>query len=100
MIACCQTILIVLHGDVKAVKGYYEGVYSYSGTINGRDYWVKAEGGRAIWYYPQYKDWAIGAEKKIGSNFRGITSISNLESTCPNNFKNQWLYYDTGHNWT
>ena len=74
----------------------YEGIYNYNGTINGRDYWVKVGGGRAIWYYPQFKDWAIGEEKKLGSNFRSITSISDSESTCPNNSKNDWNYWNNG----
>ena len=79
---------------MPACSLWREGIYSYNGTINGRDYWIKVGGGRAIWYYPQFKDWAIGEEKKLGSNFRSITSYS--ESTCPNNSKNGWKYYDNG----
>ena len=69
-------------------------IYSYKGTINGRDYWVKVGGGdRALWYMgPDYKDWSIGKESDLGENRGYILSSSNLASTCPTNSKNDWEY--------
>ena len=96
-LACCPTINIYLSGDVKNINGESEGIYSYKGTINGRDYWVKVGGGNeALWYVgPDYKDWSIGAESALGENRGYILSSSNLESTCPTNSKNVWNIYNT-----
>ena len=93
-IACCPTISIVLGSDVKNIQVEYEGLYSYNGTINGRDYWVKFEGGSAIWYIPDFKDWAIGEEMDLGSKTCSAQTSSDLESTCPKNAKNDWNYLD------
>ena len=95
-IACCPTINITLAGNVKNFQSYSEGIYSYKGTINGRDYWVKVGGGdRALWYMgPDYKDWVIGRENSLGENRGYILSSSNLASTCPTNSKNEWEYYN------
>ena len=69
-IACCPTININLAGDVKNIQSRSEGIYSYKGTINGRDYWVKVGGGvSALWYMgPDYTDWIIGLENELGEN--------------------------------
>ena len=95
-IACCPTININLAGDVKNKQGSREGVYVHNGTINGRDYWVKVGGGNAMWYYPRYKHWLIGPEKVLGSENSAISSVEDLESTCPHNLKNNWIYFDEG----
>ena len=92
-IACCPTININLAGDVKKIQSKSEGIYSYKGTINGRDYWVKVGGDTALWYIgPDSKEWVIGPEIKLGENWGYIFSISNLASTCPTNSKNDWQY--------
>ena len=93
-IACCPTINISLAGNVKNSHSDSEGIYSYKGTINGRDYWVKVGGGdRALWYMgPDSKDWIIGKESDLGENRGYILSSSNLASTCPTNSKNDWEY--------
>ena len=99
-IACCPTINIKLAGGVKNIQSQNEGIYSYKGTINGRDYWVKVgRGDRALWYMgPDSKDWVIGLENELGQSRGYILSRSNLASTCPTNSKNDWEYY-TNINW-
>ena len=89
-IACCQTINIVLGGDVKTIQGIYEGLYNYNGTFNERDYWVKVGGEQVLWYYPKWNVWTIGSKEEKG--FKGI--YANSDSICPNNSKNDWQFYD------
>ena len=91
LIACCPTINISLSGDVKNRQGSLEGVYTYNGIINGRDYWVKVGGGMAIHYYPGFKEWTIGISNSE-SIFRSFVQSSS-NSTCPNNAENNWTYY-------
>ena len=95
-IACCPTININLAGNVKNIHSKSQGIYSYKGTINGRDYWVKVGGGdRALWYMgPDSKDWIIGKETDLGESRGHILSSSNLASTCPTNSKNEWQYFN------
>ena len=97
-IACCPTINITLAGDVKNIQSNSEGIYSYKGTINGRDYWIKVGGGdRALWYMgPDSDDWSIGKENRIGQKRGYILSSSNLASTCPTDSKNDWKYNTKG----
>ena len=70
------------------------GIYSYTGDINGRKYWLKSDGTRAIWYVPDFKDWAIGSNDNLGSKTGGIFSTGNLETQCPHDKQNNWKYYD------
>ena len=92
-IACCPTISFTLAGDVENIHSHSEGIYSYKGTINGRDYWVKVGGGdRALWYMgPDSKDWSVGKENNLGY-WGYILSSLYLETTCPTNSKNDWIY--------
>ena len=83
----------MLSGDVKNIQGTYEGLYNYNGTFNERDYWVKVGGGHVLWYYPQRNGWTIGIEEKKGSPG---WIYGRSDSTCPNNSKNDWNYYDNG----
>ena len=85
---------IIIAGDAMVYSQYYDGTYIYNGNVNGRMSWLKSGGGAAIWYYPEYKDWAIGNENKIGTNWRRFTSASNLETICPYNADNVWKYWD------
>ena len=71
----------------------YHGVFSYSGIINDRDYWLDISGRLAIWYNPKFKNWFIGKEKNIGTCLATIRSIDNSSSTCPYNSKHVWTYW-------
>ena len=54
----------------------------------------------AIWYVPQFKEWAIGSISKIGTNWRGISSNGQSEWDCPHLVPNEnWDYYDQNDGW-
>ena len=50
------------------------------------------KGAQAIWYYPKFKDWAIGDLKDIGSNRRGITSVADQEQSIFDVANDEWKY--------
>ena len=79
LIACCPTLNILLENDAKNEVSYLEGVYTFQGFSNGMDYWVDADGENAIWYYPEFKEWAIGNINNLGTNWRSITCVNNLD---------------------
>ena len=73
------------------------GEYEISGTINGRPSWISND--QAIWWLPQYSEWAIGTE--LGSDIRGVTGVSsdNNDFAWPNDHKYTWKYWN-GTAWT
>ena len=87
-----------MEGDAKRQVGEFGGTYKYDGYINDRKYWLRSGGKRAMWYIPEYKDWAIGRESYLGGTLRFITSVSDLGTKCPYNRSNSWKYWD-GSNW-
>ena len=84
--------------DALAEQSIRQGTYQLSEEINGKPSWKSAT--QAIWYYPDFKDWAIGSLSDIGTNFRGITSVDyNVENDCPQEVpKDKWKYWD-GSEW-
>ena len=88
-----------MEGDANKQVGEFGGTYEYHNNqyINGRKYWLRS-GYKAMWYIPEYKDWAIGRESYLGGTLRFITSVSDLRTTCPNNRSNSWKYWDDS-NW-
>ena len=91
---CCDTISVEIRGEAMDAQDSRAGIYSYTGDINGRKYWLKSDGTRAIWYVPDSKDWAIGSNDNLGSKTGGIFSTGNLETQCPHDKQNNWKYYD------
>ena len=64
---------MILKNDVLSIQDSRVGLYKKGGIVNGKRSWTTDS--QAIWFVPQYLDWAIGPLKDIGTNFRGITSI-------------------------
>ena len=44
--------------------------------INGRKYFVSADGEHAIWYSKDFNSWGIGTIDNLGENRAGISSSS------------------------
>ena len=83
--------------EAKAKQRDKQGTYELSEAINGKSSWKSAT--QAIWYYPEYKDWGIGALSDIGTHDRGITSIGDGKYDCPQQVpKDHWKYFD-GSEW-
>merc|ERR1712223_2091910 len=68
---CCSSIILTLGNDIKEINSYldYEGVYTFSGIINGMDYFVHSAKQVAIWYmsYGNNYYWIIGAVSNLGN---------------------------------
>ena len=97
-----------LGDSIKNINNYqdYEGVYIFSGIINGMDYFVHSAKQVAIWYvnsgYEHY--WIIGAMWNLG-NFgpaKMYTSSKELKNKCPmnNGYVWSWRYSDNGFKYT
>ena len=91
---CCNTIHVDLSNEVETNQPNYTGVYHVNKWINGREYWVQADGERAIWYVPEFKDWAIGYKDDLGSNFRSLATASSVAADCPYDTRNNWKYWN------
>ena len=100
--ACCPTINVLLENDVKDKWSSLEGVYTFHGYSNEVEYWVDAGGQNAIWYYPNFKDWAIGLLYYLGTYYRSISSDNDLETVqCPNNEGYLLIWkYSSYNSWT
>ena len=93
LIACCLTLNVILENNVKEIQGQYEGVYTFQGFNDGMDFWVDAEGEKAIWYYVSGSTyyWLIKSMADLGSFTADMFSSSNtLEKKCPNNEGYVW----------
>ena len=93
LIAGCPNLQVILKNDVLRKQGSLQGTYKLLGEVNGRDTWRK--GTQAIWYYPNFTDWAIGALDSIGTNLRGIASAANEDTELFNVPNNKWQYWDS-----
>ena len=81
-------------------------LYRASQTINGQTSWISTSivNQTAIWYIPEYKDWAIGYLKDIGGTKRQITSTENLNNTASEKWNisptdissKNWKYFNNG----
>ena len=95
---CCSKIEVTFSSHVKSKQGVRAGMYTHGGKINGYDYWIDDEDSHAIWYYAPYKDWAIGAKDKLGTNIRGLTTVEDFnenEDNCPTG-NHTWKFVHNG----
>ena len=88
----CSTLKVELKNDVLSKQGSRQGIYEFNGIVNGRNSWKTSD--QAIWYYPDFKDWAIGSLNDIGTGFRGITSVGNQDIELFKIPNNKWKYWD------
>ena len=106
---CCSSINLTLGNSIKEgnnIYQAYEGVYTFSGIINGMDYFVDSKGEHAIWYvvYDYYCLWMIGEKTWLGSAYGDLGASSlTLMNKCPNNegYIWYWQYLDFyDYSWT
>ena len=95
---CCKNIFLkidnaYLSSSNAELQKSLLGAYTYKGKINGRDYWVSANGKSAIWYYPAFRQWMCGHINYLGTQWRGIFSeITSVH--CPTQNLKRWNYFD------
>ena len=89
----CLTLQVVLKNDVLSKQGDKQGIYEFNAIVNGRHCWRSSD--QAIWYYPDFMEWAIGPLDYIGTNLRGIASAPNEDTELFNVPNNKWSYWDS-----
>ena len=89
----CSNLQVILKDDILSKQGSRQGVYEFNEIVNGRNSWKTSS--QAIWYIPEFKDWAIGPLSGIGTKLRGITSVADLDTKVFNVPNNKWYYWDS-----
>ena len=88
-ISDCPYLEVILKNDVLASKGSLQGIYALQQIINGKTSWKSAS--KAIWYYPDWKDWLIGDLKDIGNKTYEIRSYGDYTDKSPSDVANgEW----------
>ena len=75
-----------MKNDVLASKGSLQGIYAVHQETNGRTSWKSAS--KAIWYYPDWKEWFIGDLKDIGNKTYEIRSFGQSTDKSPSDVPN------------
>ena len=86
----CQAITVNLNNGAlvqRALKGTYE----ISEIVNEKPSWASST--HAIWYIPDFNQWAIGNLDWIGNKSR--SAFTNLEEyQLPDYYSNAWKYWN------
>ena len=83
LVCQCPTLTVILTNGALTYQDEKQGTYEESATVNGKTSWISTDNNMAIWYVPQFKEWAIGSALEIGTNWRGISSTGASEWDCP-----------------
>ena len=70
LVSECQNIQVILQNEVLSKHGLLDGSYQLDQIVNGRSSWISFSS--AIWFIPEYNEWAIGSLEKIGTKWRWI----------------------------
>ena len=90
----CPSLRVILKNNVLASHILKPGTYNLSSTINGKPSWTSES--QAIWFIPQWNQWAIGPIDSLGTTTRGIRSSQ--YSKDPQNVVS-WDYSDMESGW-
>ena len=95
LVCQCPTLMVTLTNGALTHQDEKQGTYEESVTVNGKTSWISTVNNTAIWYVPQFKEWAIGSALQIGTNWRGISSTGASEWDCPHLVPNSsWGYFN------
>ena len=94
----CQSLRVILKNNVLASHILKPGTYNLSSTINGKPSWTSES--QAIWFIPQWNQWAIGPIDSLGTTTRGIRGRihSSQYGKDPQNVVS-WDYSDMYSRW-
>ena len=90
----CQSLRVILKNNALALHILKPGTYNLSSTINGKPSWTSES--QAIWFIPQWNQWAIGPIDSLGTTRTGI--LSNHYGKDPQHV-GSWDYYDMETGW-
>ena len=71
LVSECQNIQVILQNEILSKNEWLEGSYQLDQIVNGRSSWTSVSS--AIWFIPEYNNWAIGNLGSIGTNLCRIT---------------------------
>ena len=93
----CKTLSVTLSNVALKLQKRQQGTYVLSETVNQKPSWMSKDNKTAMWFIPDYQNWAIGRVKNIGSDKRGLASHGNHGNLEPYNVpSDQWDYYHRG----
>ena len=83
-------MLVDLKNEVLSIHNDKQGTYEKYGIVNGRRSWKTATS--AIWFIPEFNNWAIGDLKNISTKFRYIASKADFGDRMDDP-SNKWYYW-------
>ena len=90
----CQSLRVILENNALALQNLKQGTYNLAMITNGKPSWTSES--QAIWFIPQWNQWAIGPIDALGTTGRGIRSSQ--YSKDPQNVVS-WDYSDMESGW-
>jgi hypothetical protein len=91
----CRVLSVTLKNDALKFQPLINGTYFLSDIVNAKPSWKHKVNSKAIWYVPEYDDWAIGFLKKLGTTYRGLTSTNDQGSLDIFNVPSgKWKFYN------
>ena len=93
-ISGCPYVEFFLNNGVLRKQGSLQGIYRYNGIVNEKHSWKLED--QAIWFIPEFKDWAIGDLENIGGKKHRIRSTGDQDADLFSIPKNKWQYFDDG----
>ena len=93
----CQVIAVIMKNGILTSRGYYQGTYQISETLNGKPSWEVS--GKTIWYISDINAWAIGPSSFVESDIGYIMAYDYFGGLTDD--QNVWGYYsyDQGGTW-
>ena len=83
---------VELKNDVLRKHNDYQGTFEKYQIVNGRRSWKTATS--AIWFIPEFNNWAIGDLENIGTKTRVIASKTDFGDRMDDP-SNKWDYWST-----
>ena len=95
----CDVITVDLKNVANELQGPRKGAYKIADTINGKPSWILND--QAIWWVPEFSEWAIGNLDWLESVTRGLTGVPSDKNDFgwPYDQKYTWKYW-TGSGFT
>ena len=85
-------LIVTLKGELKIALPSLAGLYiSQSNVEHDFSHWLQHPGTNAIWYYEDYRAWAIGLQDDIGST---KTLVYTFDDVAGPHIATNWNYDD------
>ena len=85
---CCNKLYLTVYDSYYV--NFFEGVYEFTGTVNGHEYWIHSGGSYALWY-SILNGWRGSYLSSLGGT---SGYIFGPETSCPTD-EGVWSHYDS-----